>query len=142
MTRGRPRKPVAALKVNGGFRKDRHGDREHEPSSDTPVTCPEWLAGDALDFWNDVVPKLRAMKILDGADAGSLIGLCVAWSNWRREQRAYEAEIGKIHRVNSAWATFDRLAGKFGLNPAARIRLATPEESTDALQEYIKAAQN
>ena len=133
----RPRTPIATLKMNGNFRKDRHGDREHEPTSGSPVTCPEWLVGDALDFWNENVPKLQAMNVVDGADQASLIGLSVAWSNWTREQREYETGTGKIHRVNSAWATFDRLAGKFGLNPVDRTKLGVepaPDENDPFVQ--------
>ena len=142
--RGRPRTPTAILKATGGYRADRHQDREHEPKSGTELNCPDWLAGNARDFWNDIVPKLEAMNIVDGADLGSLIGLCVAWSAWMRERVAYEDGSGHIYKVSCAWSMFDKIASKFGLAPTDRQKLATakPDEADDAFTEWLKENQN
>lgn len=139
MARGRPRKPIAILKTQGTFNATRHADREHEPTSGTALTCPDWLAGNARDFWDDIVPKLEAMNILDGIDTATLTALAVAWSNWRREQAEYDAGSGHIYRLSCAWGMFDKIASKFGLNPVDRTKLATatPPDEDDPFTQWL-----
>ena len=124
MPAGRPPKPTSVLKASGGFRKDRHGDREHTAESGTTVEQPAWLDGDALAFWQRNVPRLETMGILDGIDESQLTGLATAWANWRKEQTDYEAGNGHIYRVSNAWSMFDKLSSKFGFSPTERTKLA------------------
>jgi len=137
---GRPPKPTSVLKASGGFRKDRHGDREKTAASGTTVEQPAWLDGDALVFWQRNVPKLEAMGILDGIDESQLVGLATAWANWRKEQTDYEAGNGHIYRVSNAWSMFDKLSSKFGFSPTERTKLAIePPPEDDPFEEWLKA---
>ena len=95
MPAGRPPKPTSVLKASGGFRKDRHGDREHTAESGMAIEKPAWLAGDASDFWDRNLPKLEAMGILDGIDESQLAGLATAWANWRKEQTPQESAANR-----------------------------------------------
>lgn len=135
----RPPKPIAQLKAQGTFNVTRHGDREDEPSSGTAIVCPDWLDGEALEFWKAQVPNLEAMGILDGIDSSSLAGLCVAWSNWRREQDALDSGTGHIYRVACAWNLFSKIASQFGFDPVSRTKLATTKPvEDDPFTEWLK----
>lgn len=135
----RPRKPIATLEAQGTARKCRHSKRADEPSSGTRVTCPSHLRGVSAKFWKAIVPKLEAMGILDGIDQSQLEGLSIAWANWRNEQKQYTEGVGHIYKVTCAWNSFDKIAGKFGMNPVDRTKLATAaEEDADPFTEWLK----
>jgi len=140
MPAGRPPKPTSVLKSGGGFRKDRHGHREHTPESGTTIEKPSWLAGDASDFWDRNLPKLETMGILDGIDESQLAGLATAWANWRKEQSDYESGTGHIYKVANAWNMFDKIGSKFGFSPTERAKLAIepPSDELDPFEEWLK----
>ena len=142
MPRGRPRKPIALLKAQGTFNTTRHDHRQVEPTSGTTVKMPRSLKGEAAKFWKSVVPKLEEMNILDGIDAPYLETLSRSWSNWHKEQAAYEAGDGHIYRVSCAWTMFDKIASKFGFSPVDRTRLAIDRKSNepDPFEEWLKEA--
>lgn len=137
MTAGRPPKPIGAHKASGTFRPHRHADRvEVKPGSPPP---PDWLEGDALDFWNQAVPMLEDMGVVAEIDAAMLGGLCCNWSNWRKEQQAYDAGDGHIYRLSCAWKMFDSVASKFGFTPSDRAKLSVSSNGDDdELAEFLK----
>jgi hypothetical protein len=50
--RGRPRKPVADLALEGRFRADRHGEPATIWQPAGAPTPPDWLSDDARQLWH------------------------------------------------------------------------------------------
>jgi len=140
MTAGRPPKPIATLEAQGTARRGRHDKRKIEPKSGSKITLPATLKGEAARFWKAEIPKLEAMGVLDGIDQRYLIGLATAWANWKSEQAAYDRGEVKITMVATAWATFDKIASRFGMNPVDRTKLATGDnrDDSDPFAEWLK----
>lgn len=128
----RPPKPTAMHRLNGTYRPDRHGARATEPFVEGVPQAPEWLDGDALEFWNYLVPLLVEAGVLSPLDGPVLAGLCCHWRNWSREQERYNAGEGHIYSVSNAWSAFERAASKFGLTPVDRVRLAAGPKSEES----------
>jgi len=140
--RGRPPKPIEILNRQGTSRDDRHAKRAKEPKSGVAIKMPRTLKGDAAKFWKRCFPMLEAMSVTDGVDVFYLERLAIAWANMVVEQKRYDAGETDIYHVGSAWKVFDSIASKFGLSPVDRTKLATSEEPTDVLMEFIRASKN
>ncbi len=132
--RGRPRKPTQSLKLHGGYRSDRHGDRDQEPQLSGDPVPPFKLVGDANLLWESVVPRLVAAKIATEADSETLAMMCEWYRKFRKLQKALDkmAVTNKDHyklmiQMQMASNCFDKLAARFGMTPADRSRVKTHE---------------
>ena len=145
MPAGRPPKPTATLERQGTFRSHRHEARKDAPSSGGDPKPPSWLKGEALKFWKQNVPRLQTMGVVESIDTEMLAGLARLWSNWRKEQRAYERGRRKVYAVNAAWKIFAAEAAKFGFTPVDRIKLVTrgkePDDPQEVLQKILRGEQ-
>ncbi len=137
MPGGRPRKPTSAKILDGTFRADRDGPADSVvPAPGSPV-APASLQGEALAFWNQIVPDLVARGVAAACDAPTLGYLCEWWSLYRRLYDSLPPEgslagcTQTITQMAIATDKFDRLASKYGLNPSdrAKLRIAPAKDS-------------
>lgn len=119
-------KSVAQHKIDGTFRRDRHGDRMETRFEPGLPEKPETLTGDASRLWDTVVSGLP-----DGAlchvDWAALSVACSAFAFARRfrEQLERDPLNTKLMRCwVKAESLFLTLSSRFGLTPADRSKLA------------------
>lgn len=147
-TRGRPRKPIPELLLEGKFRADRHGDPATQWLPDGEPEMPSWLKGDAKTFWQSVVPALVKRGAATAVDATELAACCYWWAQFRKVSKAID-EIGdptekKYYSLSQiagmAWKNFTTAAAKFGLNPSdrAKLRLEALVKPDDELLNFTK----
>lgn len=128
---GRPRKPLERHKLEGTYRKDRHGVAV--PESDlaaSPLPAkPSGMNVGAAKFWDRITPELRG--IARERDASALAEMCFWWAEGKRIKETLEKMVpgGKGYGsllVSAAVAAdkFAKFASQFGLTPADRAKLA------------------
>lgn len=118
---GRPRKSVAALKLHGTYRKDRHGDRPDDTVDGALCQKPSWLEGEASAFWDRVIVPLALTGRAVELDGDLASGMCGWWAEYRSAETLKDKDL--------AWRNFVAAAAKFGLSPADRAKLAAPTSS-------------
>ncbi len=148
---GRPRKPVATLKLQGTYRKDRHANHVSAPPG--KLRCPAWLDAYGKKHFKAVVKVLGDVpKLLAAVDADALALYAAAWSDFRSAQdhiRKHGAEIedtnGIFHsnpavrRKYKAAEVIRQIMCRFGMTPSDRAGLHLPEgDEPDALDEFIQ----
>lgn len=137
-----------ALRLAGSDRPS----RRRTPPTPPPASLepPEWITGDALDFWNRNAPLLIEQGVLRASDVTAFCVLCETYSTLmsaRREMVTHgivytSGELTKVNPAASIYsqtaAGFLQLAGHFGLTPLSRQRLDTkPTETTDELEAFL-----
>lgn len=123
---GRPRKPTKLLALQGTARADRHGTEgqwfELPPLAPKP---PEWLSGEALARWLEIVNDPSYANILSALDGSILLAHCVAHADVASKARA-GAEVTAA-MISALLSTIQRL----GLSPADRARIKLPEQKKE-----------
>jgi P27 family predicted phage terminase small subunit len=133
---GRKPKPTKMLKLQGGYRPDRHLRVEPEPEMAIPEP-PKCLRGIALEEWSRITKLLAGVKCLAELDMGPLAAYCLEWgkyvnaNNRLRVVRSMLTESTKgtkmahpLLRVSDrALANMLRICEQFGMTPSARSRL-------------------
>ena len=152
--RGRPRKPVERKILDGTFRQDRDGPAPAGPLGEPAK--PPFLSPIAADLWDLVVPGLVAQGVAGERDTPALVSMCEWWSLYRvNMDRLYQTAGGQARKVPlagkparalqigaaEASRQFQALAARFGLTPADRARLKTPEQppAADPFEEFLHA---
>src|SRR3990167_11235512 len=80
--RGPAPTPTATLKQRGSWRAN---ERKNEPQPERRIPdCPDWLAPEAAEVWNQMAVLLDAMGVLTVADGNALARYCVLWVRWKR----------------------------------------------------------
>ncbi len=133
--RGRKPKPTEKKRLTGN--PGRRPLNKNEPRISSPLPpCPAWLDGDASEFWEFLSID---MPWLASVDAGKFACLCVALADvkrnselLRREGEDLKTDRGVIShpavsRKNRAMLIVAKLGSDFGLDPASRARLTTPD---------------
>lgn len=132
--RGPKKTPTAILKIRDSRRARERPDRHVQAEQPEP---PAWLAGPALDMWNELAPLLYRAGVLTRRDRHALARLC----KMREQYRSYveftdkygltyptkDANGNTVFRKHAqalearALATIiARLEAAFGLEPSAR----------------------
>lgn len=132
---GRPRKPTK-LHVLTGTRVRQDRSREPQLPEGTPKR-PAWLAGEAVELWEEVVASLGAARVLSPAHRPALARLAQAWRRWREAEAAIDAAqergaaAGRIAALQGLarknGEAVDRLLAQFGLTPASQSKVAAPK---------------
>jgi P27 family predicted phage terminase small subunit len=135
----RPRKPTAALKLHGTYRKKRHATRVDESSLPADVVKPSDMAPIASQFWDDEVPSLFTSGVAKSRDLPALRGMCEWWGKYREAMVKLETSVLTLHEINttqnlagSAWKNFCNMASRFGMTPADRAKLAAEGKSQES----------
>ena len=126
---GRPRKPTALLKLEGSFRRDRHGDRVQEP--DAPLGGPPGhLPADARLAWRQVAGSATWLRRPDRPLVELYAQLQAAA---RRDFAAMSA--AKLSLLAG-------VAGRLGLGPVdrARVHAASAAPEDDGTSEFFNDA--
>lgn len=141
--RGPKPTPTSILKVRGSWRAD---VRDGEPACSGVPTAPEWLEGEALAKWNQLVPRLERMGVIGDIDGDVIAAYCEAWAEFV-EARAWIAENGRLacsekggeyqHPMvgikNKAVERMGRLGAQFGWSASARtgLKVEAPQKQDD-----------
>jgi len=130
-----PRKPTALKLVEGNKGKRAISQNEPDPEYLNDLTAPDWLPQDAAVVWNDIVPHLRAARVLTKIDVQPLAAGCVAFAKYKLATRMLGDDLViqglKAEYVNQ-WMVAQSMSFKqamsvfqqFGMSPAARTRIA------------------
>lgn len=142
---GRPPKPTALKLVEGNKGKRAQTKQEPDPEYLNNLSAPSWLTPGAAKVWDEVVPHLRAAKLVTKVDVEMLAMGCNAIAQYRLAAlRAGEnllisksGEAGKNDGNGkgehmSPWLIIQSMSFKqamavfqqFGMSPAARTRIA------------------
>ena len=102
----------------------------------TPPSPPEWLTGDALTMWHQVVPELVRLDLVKAEDQATLATYCEAWADFvsatktiQDEGYYIEARQGMLKHPavgikHQAMKEIRSIAAHFGLTPSTEQALA------------------
>ncbi len=142
---GRKPKPIAALKLTGTYREDRHGGSVQAPLAGK-LRCPSWLDEYGQKHFRSTVKALSAVSgLLASVDLDAIAVYASAWSDFRKAQdvldqdprngaarrRKYRA-IGVIHQTMT----------RFGMSPCDRAGLRLPETEDPKMDWFEQALRN
>ena len=149
-----PRKQPTAIRLHrGDLSKEGKHPGEPMPPAGT-IMPPAHVQGMALDKWNELAPKLQAMRVLTTADVETLARYCLYHEQFVRyaEQVRRGLDVlvikdqnGKVKYVQSTPAatmfvklgqSMLRIEQEFGLTPSARASM----EVTGGTQDDAEAA--
>lgn len=132
---GRPRKPTKLLVLKGTATKARHGSIEqHFELPEGVPRPPEWLGGEALARWKQIVSEPAYVQILSALDDAAMLAHCVAWQT-----------IADKIKDGAPVLAFDLSALKasiqsLGLSPADRARIKLPEKPKESKWQKFQTA--
>ena len=150
MAAGRPQKPTEILKLNGGYREDRHANRGDSTSvalpKDTILEAPKKYSAATKKAWDCIVPSLILQGILAAEDLPTLDVLFNAYEEYEKAKKAI-AKFDKAHpdlitsddiadrKKLHAWLSqasndFHKISARFGITPTERVRIANPQKET------------
>lgn len=122
----RPRKPTNILEFSGAYKKNpqRAGARANEPKPNGPLgDPPAHFKEPEREIWNEIAAELHPGTACR-ADRGDFEQLCIMAA----KVRAQYAAGGPMAVDEKAVAACNRLRTAFGLNPAARSRVAAAKQ--------------
>lgn len=132
---GRPAKPINVLRLEGGYRADRHAGRGPAQGGE-PLQKPDGLGEHGSWLWDEVARTRRAW--LCASDAAALRALCDAYQLMRRCEPALRDDPTDKN-ARCAWsayhAVFRQLGAAFGLTPSDRARLGENKSDCDQDRE-------
>ena|SRR3990167_2293042 len=140
MARGRPRKPHRLRVLEGGRGHSRPLTPDLSAPS-APLVAPRGLSRDELAAWRDHAGWVAQMGLQSPVDSGQFLGMIRQYCRALKADRAIAKTKGLTveSRANGkvalpefaiserAWAHYERLASKFGLDPQARAKLTGPQ---------------
>lgn len=135
---------VPELKLRGTFRADKHEKREKIPVADGVPVRPKYLKGEALNYWNRLVPKLLAMNLVKAVDTELIVAACESWAFYRKAaEAATESPLDQDTRAafRSYHISFMDAVKRLGLSPLDRSRLTVEEpkeEETDPFDAFVR----
>lgn len=124
----RPRKPTAALELNGAFKKNpqRRKAREHEPKPSGPLgEAPSWLDRDEKQTWRDLQAQL-AHGVAGNSDAAAFATLCRLFTALKKDGIG-----GRAGLTSSMLSVMNGLFTQFGMTPASRSKVSVPSKQED-----------
>lgn len=145
---GRIPKPAGLKLLEGRGNGKDSGGREVKATpgfTRLPPEPPEFLAGRALEMWDQVVAELQRLQLLKPIDQASLTALCLTWERLcaaqaiiKREGLVLDGKNGPIKNpavliVESAGKELRAWSAEFGLTPSSEGRLGglVPDDPDD-----------
>lgn len=117
------------------------------------MAMPEHLPPAAAEAWDEIVPTLGRLGILDGVDKPALEAMCTQYARARQAGKVVAAQghlargsAGQIREHPSlgteraAHAMFLRFAEHYALTPVSRVRLGLAELHRRSLAEEMAEA--
>lgn len=127
-------------------------NRNNEPARiETDATPPDWLEGDALDYWTANVGCLINSGILSEPEKPAFAMLCQRWGDWRESRRMCETRGRDVElldnngqvigakrapwdvRERDQYAQYVQLCREFGMTPASRSGVTANVIITEAI---------
>lgn len=156
---GRKRKPTA-LRILHGDEERKINRNQPTPPPVVSVDPPTWLgAGPAADKWREIVPRLIAMGLYASVHEDAVARYCATHERYVAAYAACHAGDDVLHyrdEDGSAYSSqvsphftimmqcgkqLDRLAGEFGMTPAAIAKLTAPnaQKNNDPIGTWLAA---
>lgn len=124
--RGRKPTPTAVLKVHGGYRADRHGERmDNVPVSGSPHK-PEDLEVPGATLWDRIVATHAKRQTLGEVDTESLATLCFTYDLMVKTRELLKIDpTDKDCRCSylGYLSAVDKIGAKFGWTASDRANL-------------------
>ena len=146
---GRPPKPTQLKVLEGNPGKRRLPATEPQPSTGVS-SRPSWLLPEAKREWMRIVPELERLGLLTRVDRAALAAYCQCWARYVEAEadisengltfitdKGYEGPRPAVGMAVKMLEKMSLYAGKFGLSPADRVKLATPESKEDDLDARL-----
>lgn len=136
--KGTQPKSYAELAIAGTLRPSRHGKEDTSPQIEGKPEKPEWITGDAGTLWELITTSYGDAGPLTRLDSAILALACDMWAKYRAASAAAESgPTDKVLRsaVIAYASSFEKLAGRLGLNPVDRRRLKAEASKTDSETE-------
>lgn len=123
-----------------------------QPDKGIP-NCPSWLSDEAKQEWKRVTPELIKLGLLTNLDRNILAGYCNSYALWQQAQECifkqgavYVTAKGKLQPrpeidiAKTAGEMMNNFAAELGLTltSRARMRLLTPDEDIDLMEELLR----
>lgn len=155
--RGPKPAPTAIKIARGNPSKENLDDRvKREPRpAEGDIVPPDWVTGVALEKWDDVVPKLQAMKVMSTSDIDTIARYCVLHEQWAKYldqmRRGLDVLVlrdsdGKVKYMQSSPAAtmflkigqqMLRIEQEFGLTPSSRTGISVDNgETADSIRAF------
>lgn len=136
--RGRKPKPIEQKRREGNPGKRKLPEPlPLVPAKAELLPCPADLPADGKRLWEEVVPRLAAIGILNEVDRAALESLCVQWARGVAARRVLARQgqfaLGSTGQLvehpalgieRASAALFLRFCEQYGLTAAARARIA------------------
>lgn len=144
-----PRPQPSSIRIARGNPGKRPLNKREPVPEAGAIEPPEWVMGVARAKWDDVVPKLQAMRVITPADVEAIARYCAMYEQWVKylEQMRRGLDVivlrdkdGKVRYMQSSPAAtmFVKLAAsmlrieqEYGLTPSARTGIAASDGETD-----------
>lgn len=145
------KKPTKLLKMQGTWRKDRHGNKNEPQPPAANLAQPYDLDEDGQRFWDYHAPKLSKLGLLSENDAYAL-AMAAEWFSIHQKcvrelrsgisQKTPTTTVAKPASVvaKAAIVAVRGFLADFGLTPASRTRLTVepPEEVDPIFERFFK----
>lgn len=129
--RTKPPTPTEILKLTGGYRPDRHGDRLELPPSEALPPPPTWMTDSAKELYRMHGAQLMERGLMCDLYATALALLASTHDEYLRLSQACEAEpmtvttsggiaIHPLRKAkNTAWNQLLKVSREFGMSPSS-----------------------
>lgn len=146
--RGPRRQPTAIQAARGNPGKRKPNSSEPQPKRGR-IVAPDWVTGKAREKWDDIIPKLRAMRVVTPADVESIARYCTMYEQWVKylEQMRRGLDVlvikddkGRVKYMQSSPAAIMfvklaqsmlRIEQEYGLTPSSRSSITVPDAQED-----------
>ncbi len=147
---GRRATPTAIKKLRGA---DPRYINEDQPRFAAPanIRAPAILGKEGRKLWKDLAPLLIEHDLLTSGDLALFTQLCIAHEIaiearqtmkdeglFRRDEEGVQRKHPGVQVWRDALMAYAKLAGEFGLSPAAREKLGVQPKEDDPYEEYLR----
>lgn len=142
---GPPPKPTALKVLQGNPGKRALPKNEPKPTAKVPA-CPMWLHPVAKKEWRRIVPELKRLGLLTCVDGAALEAYCQSYARWVEAEQlmlergttvfktpsGYLQQLPQVSIAQKYAALCKAFLTEFGLTPASRTRIQTPNSGGGA----------
>lgn len=127
----RPRKPTAALELNGSFKKNKSRTRVDPPTTGPLGPPPSDFRPEEKDRWRELA-RIAPEGVLANAERGVVELACKLWAVLRKDG------VGGRYGLNTGQgALLLQCFSKLGMTPSDRAKVAvSPEKETQEENPY------
>ena len=127
--RGRARKSIEQLKIEGKYRADRHGPETQDYGPTNPPVRPRSLTGEAKKLWDSITPRLVEVGIATDLDTQTLASMCEWWAEYRAAVEERQEELKGLRDLAKAILQLSREIAEHGATDATLLVLDRSVES-------------